>query len=221
VLEKPLSASICGPCWLSLPDISPPFCERCGEPVASGGVSDLCRRCEQTHPAFSMARSAGRYHHALRNLIHAFKYDGRRFLSRPLATLLWQQCGGVLSGADAVVPVPLHGWRKLRRGFNQSDDLARELGLPVWRVLRRVRLGVPQAGLPAAMRQTNVRGAFTLRRAPGGRTTRRLQGATVVLVDDVMTTGATARECSRVLLEAGVRDVRVLTVARAAAAPHA
>jgi ComF family protein len=175
----------------------------------------MCSRCDQTSPAFSVARSAGRYHHALRHLIHAFKYDGRRFLSRPLADLLRQQCGSVLSSADAVVPVPLHRWRRVRRGFNQSDDLARELGLPVWRVLRRVRLGVPQAGLPASSRQVNVRGAFALRR---GRATRRLHATTVVLVDDVMTTGATARECSRILLEAGVRDVRVVTVARASTA---
>jgi ComF family protein len=168
-----------------------------------------------------MARSAGRYHHALRNLIHAFKYDGRRFLSGPLATLLRHQCTDVLSTVDAVVPVPLHHWRRLRRGFNQSDDLARELGLPVWRVLRRVRLGVPQAGLPAAGRQTNVLGAFGLRRPSSARMTRRLSRATVVLIDDVMTTGATAHECSRVLLEAGVRDVRVLTVARAATVPRA
>ena len=220
VLERPLAGPICELCWLSLADISPPFCDRCGEPAAPGYPTGECSRCEQTGPSFSMARSAGRYHHALRNLIHAFKYDGRRFLSRPLAQLLRQHCGNVLSTADAVIPVPLHRWRKLRRGFNQSDDLARELGLPVWRVLRRVRLGVPQAGLPAASRQTNVRGAFALRCPSVGRIPRRLSRATVVLIDDVMTTGATARECSRVLLEAGVRDVRVLTVARAAAAPR-
>ena len=133
----------------------------------------------------------------------------------------------VLAGADAVIPVPLHPWRVLRRGFNQADDLAVHLGLPVWRVLRRTRHGPPQASLPAGDRGHNVRGAFGLgpmRRLVNPGRVRRLHDRTVVLIDDVMTTGATLDACSGVLLEAGVRSVRALTVARAVttrpAPPH-
>src|SRR6185436_12745560 len=99
------------------------------------------------------------------------------------------------------------------RGFNQADDLACRLGPPVWRVLRRRRHGPPQAGLPAAQRQTNVQDAFALCRWPFARA--QLRNRSVVLVDDVMTTGATLEACARVLIEAGARSVCALTVARA------
>jgi ComF family protein len=170
-----------------------------------------------------MARSAGRYEGALRAIVHAFKYRGCRYLATPLGRRVREGAADLLDGADAVVPVPLHPWRAFRRGFNQSDDLARQLGRPVWRPLVRVRLGPPQAGVPAARRHANVRGAF--RTTPigpllalGHGWTRRLAGRSVVLVDDVMTTGATLDACARVLRAAGVSDVRAVTVARAAAA---
>lgn len=167
-----------------------------------------------------MARSLGRYEGSLRNMVHAFKYRGRRALAEPLAQRLREAGMDLLGGVDAVVPVPLHPWRHWKRGFNQADDLARQLGPPVWPVLRRVRHGPPQASLPAARRHAAVRDAFDVRgRAlriavvPMG--ARPLPGSIVVLVDDVMTTGATLDACSRALLDAGVRSVRVLTVARA------
>ena len=142
-------------------------------------------------------------------------------LARPLGALLREAGVDVLSGADAAVPVPLHPLRAIERGFNQSDDLARELGLPVWRVLRRTRHGPPQAGLPAARRHANVRAAFGLTRrwrlAPPTPPTTRLHNRVVVLIDDVMTTGATLEACGQALLDAGVRSVRALTVARATA----
>jgi len=109
-----------------------------------------------------------------------------------------------------VVPVPLHPWRSWRRGFNQADLLAGTLGRPVWRPLRRHRLGRPQAGLHADERRTNVAGVYVMRRWPTRQVPER-----VVLVDDVMTTGATAEACARVLKEAGVLRVQVLTASRA------
>src|SRR4029079_3294570 len=133
--------------------------------------------------------------------------------------------GDLLACAAGVVPVPLHPWRAMRRGFNQADDLARCLGPPVWRVLRRCRHGPPQATLPAPRRPANVRDAYALR-APllalvaGGTTLRSLRNRTVVLIDDVMTTGATMEACGRVLREGGVRSVRALTIARAGATPQ-
>ena len=221
LLECPLSSPVCPACWLSMGDITPPVCVRCGDALASWrSMTQECARCRRATPRFAVARSAGRYEGALRQVLHTFKYGGRRILARPLAQSMRRAGAALLTDADAVVPVPLHPWRALRRGFNQSDDLARELGRPVWRVLRRRRLGAPQAGLPAARRHANVRGAFAFA-WPTILPVSRLQGSVVVLIDDVMTTGATADACSRVLLEAGVSSVRVLTAARAAAAPHA
>ncbi len=126
---------------------------------ARNPVSSICARCANP-PRFTMARSAGRYDGPLRNVIHVFKYGRRRPLAAPLARLMTAAAAEVLAGADAVVPVPLHPWRALRRGFNQADDLAVHLGLPVWRVLRRTRHGPRQASLPAGQRGSNVVGAF-------------------------------------------------------------
>ena len=221
-LTHPLTSPICATCWLGVARITPPCCVRCGEPQASWRASQpLCVRCRRRETSIAIARSAARYEGSLRLILHAFKYGGRRLLAAPLAALMLKAAEDLLSDADAVVPVPLHPWRAWRRGFNQADDLARCLGLPVWRVLRRCRHGPPQAGLPAAQRHANVRAAFALRRGPPGlrltSSAHLLRNRSVVLIDDVMTTGATLEACAVVLREAGVRSVRALTVARAAA----
>ena len=141
--------------------------------------------------------------------MHAFKYDGRRSLAAPLARLMRERGADVLAGAHASVPVPLHPSRRRERGFNQANDLAVGLGLPVLTALRRIRATTAQAALPAARRHGNVRGAFTPTRAGTA-----LGGLTLVLVDDVSTTGATLDACARALKAAGVREVRALTAAR-------
>ena len=115
----------------------------------------------------------------------------------------------VLSGADAVVPVPLYRARQLARGFNQSADIARHLHLPVVPALTRTRHTAPQADLPAGRRHGNVRAAFAPTRVDVWR------GARLVLVDDVTTTGATLEACARTLVEAGAAEVRAITAARA------
>ena len=120
----------------------------------------------------------------------------------------------VLEGADAVVPVPLHAARRRERGFNQADALARHLGLPVLGVLRRTRRTAVQADLPAARRHANVRGAFAVRPRTD------VRGLTLVLVDDVCTTGATLYACASALVAAGAADVRALTAARAVSRPR-
>ena len=121
----------------------------------------------------------------------------------------------MLDGAHYAVPVPLHPLRRFQRGFNQAEDLARELGLPVANVLWRPRIRPPQTGLTAWARRRNVRGVFAISPLSFG-LTRSMAGRVVVLVDDVRTTGATLDACAGVLLEAGVAEVRALTVARAA-----
>ena len=153
-------------------------------------------------------RAIGSYDGSLRAIVHAFKYDGRRSLASPLASLL-ERCGSdVLDGADLVVPVPLHRAKRRRRGFNQAEDLARRLPLPMVHALERLRHTPSQTDLPAAARRANVQGAF----GPAGRL--QIRDAVVVLVDDVSTTGATLDACARVLIGEGAREVRALTAAR-------
>ena len=178
---------------------------------------EQCPRCRRLPGLVSAARAAGAYEGTLREILHAFKYDGRRLLARPLSAMMRTAGADLLGDADGVVPVPLHPWRRMRRGFNQADDLARRLDVPVLRVLWRVRPTVPQTGLTAAARRRNVRAAFRvspfLSRA---RRQRLLEDRIVVLVDDVRTTGATLAACAAALQGAGAREVRALTVARAA-----
>ena len=146
----------------------------------------------------------------MREILHALKYDHRRSVAKPLATLMAARGSDVLAGADFVVPVPLHLLRQYKRGFNQAAELAKHLVVPVLPALRRTRSTVTQTDLPEAERHANVRGAFALRR-------RLPFDAVLVVVDDVSTTGATVDACARVLLEGGAREVRGLTAARAAA----
>jgi ComF family protein len=154
----------------------------------------------------------GTYDGALRAVVHAIKYEGRRSLAKPLARLIQQRCHGVLEGVDAVVPVPLHPSRRRARGFNQAFDIARHLGPCAIRALKRTRATPSQTGLPAAQRHRNMRRAF----APAWRAPS-LAGKIVLLVDDVSTTGATIDACARVLIEMGAREVRAVTAARVVA----
>jgi ComF family protein len=171
----------------------------------------LCPRCRRREPLVSLARAVGPYEGALRAIVHALKYDGRPTIARHLAARMREAGAEVLAGADLVVAVPLHRSRERARGFNQARELARHLGLPVADALARTRRTPSQADLPAARRHANVRGAFEWRtRVP-------VKGRTIVLVDDVSTTGATLNACARPLLDAGATEVRALTAARAVA----
>ena len=190
-----------------------PACVACQAPLTDRRIGPVCGRCwSSIHPSPStdLVRAVGIYEGALRNIVHALKYGGHASLAKPLGARMRDAAGDWLDDAT-VVPVPLHPWRSIRRGFNQADLLASALGRPVWRALRRTRLGQPQAGLSAAERFRNIpAGTYVLRRLWGKRVP-----PSVVLVDHVITTGATAEACTQVLLEAGVERVRVLTVARA------
>jgi len=165
--------------------------------------------------AIDRARAIGDYDGALRAILQAFKYEGRRSLAEPLAALMRRRGADVLSGVACVVPVPLHASRRRHRGFNQAADLARRLGIPLVHALRRVRATPTQTGLPAAQRHRNVRGAFALARH--GET---IRGLVVLLIDDVSTTGATLEACARVLKAAGAIEVRALTAARVVTKPR-
>mgnify|MGYP002027207037 CR=1 FL=1 len=191
-------------------------CTRCGLPFetnlpASG--PHLCGLCRLAPPAFDTARSFGVYEADLRRLIHLLKYDGMRPLVKVLAAKMAPVTPRV-GDVELVVPVPLHRSRRWSRQFNQADLLARELSrltaIPLRsKCLRRVRLTLSQAGLSHRRRRENVKGAFAAEDIVS------LKGRRVLLVDDVMTTGATLDACAQALKAAGARSVACLTIARA------
>jgi ComF family protein len=206
-LQEPV---VCARCREEFVRIRAPFCLQCGLPFdPRAHALDHCADCRDDPPPFDAARAAGLFQGRLRTAIHGFKYDGARALAAPLAELMAETIT-LPFPVDALAPVPLHPDRERMRGYNQSRLLADELGarwnLPVTDVMTRVRNIPPQMTLPADERRRNVRGAFAADAVAG-----RVLG----LVDDVYTTGATLRECSRVLKRAGAARVCVLTVARA------
>ncbi|HUQ87014.1 MAG TPA: ComF family protein [Vicinamibacterales bacterium] len=152
-----------------------------------------------------------RYEGRMKEVIHALKYERRRSIARPLGELMRITGARILEGADVVVPVPLHPRRQYQRGFNQADDLARHLGLPVVPLLQRVVFTQSQIELPKDQRRDNVRHAFAFRPDPRSLIP---DPCVVVLVDDVSTTGATLDACALVLKTVGVTEVRALTAAR-------
>ena len=188
-----------------------PDCACCHRALEAPLDGPVCVRCWRDAYA-----ADGRYQGALRDIIHALKYEGRRSLARPLGTLLKERSAAALDGAHCAVPVPLFPWRRLRRGFNQATDLAQQLDLPVVHALWRIRPTSSQTGLTAAERRRNVRGAFRISGfLSRQRTIQFVADRVIVLVDDVMTTGATSNACADVLMDAGAREVRVVTLARA------
>ena len=190
------------------------FCVCCRTPFLNAFPLDeqgRCALCRLGVSGFDAAYSFGAYEGELRELIHLFKYGRVQTLAQPLGRLL----GLALPREemfDAIVPVPLHWWKRWQRGFNQSEllanQIARRTNVPVRKCVRRVKYTNAQAGLTNAKRRENVSQAFR----PKGE--HALDGLRVLLVDDVMTTGATAASCARALKRAGARYVALLTVAR-------
>jgi len=182
-------------------------------PLDETGRCALCRLGLQ---GFDAVYSYGSYEGTLRELVHLFKYGGVRPLAGTFGKLLAQALPRDTS-FDVVVPMPLHWFKQWQRGFNQSEMLAREIGrkwnVPVRNAIRRKKATRPQAGLTNAKRRANMQGAFQIagRRVPRGRS---LAGLRVLLVDDVVTTGATASACARVLKRAGAAHVALLALAR-------
>lgn len=190
------------------------FCVCCRTPFRNGFPLDAAGRCALCRAglrAFDAACCFGAYEGVLRELIHLYKYGRMRPLAGPLSDMLAAALPRD-EGFDAVVAMPLHWRRRWERGFNQAELLARatarRCGVPLVKAVRRLRATAPQAGLSNAQRRKNVAGAF--RPLPG----RPLEGKRVLLVDDVMTTGATASACAAALKRAGARRVTLLALAR-------
>lgn len=201
---------LCSECRKAIELLRPPLCPRCGLPTAEG---KLCPRCQRASLQIDGARSVAFFEGPLREAIHRLKYSNSQDLAAPLGEMMISYWKDVHSPAEVIIPVPLHARRLHQRGYNQADLLARELGkgvgLPVLEnALTRVRETSPQVDLSGEERKENVRGAFD---CPDDQ----LAGKSVLLVDDVYTTGATLEACSLALRRRGVRTVWALTLARA------
>lgn len=216
-LETPGAKVVCGACLSALAPEPAPFCPCCGAFFDGAGEPHYCGACLETPPPFSRHRSLGRYRGALKEIVLLFKFRGYAVLGRALAEATCAALGredGLWWGEPLLIPVPLHPRRERERGYNQCSLLALELakrsGLEAADgILVRARNAPPQSTLEAAARARNIRGAFAVRRPA------RIRGRTVLLVDDVYTTGSTLKECAATLLKAGAAEVRGITLARA------
>ncbi len=208
--------ALCGTCWTAMAFIEAPFCPVSGVPFPfDPGPGIVSAAALASPPPYARARAVMRYSDESARLVHRFKYSDRMEAAPAFARWMARAGAELLEGADFIAPVPLHRRRLFSRRFNQSAELARRIShlsavAFVPDLLERVRATRPQVGLSGAARRRNVAGAFRLR----ARARELVKGRIVVIVDDVITTGATVEACARVLKAAGTREVRVLCLAR-------
>jgi len=218
IVEAP--GALCATCWQRFAFVAPPYCERCAHPFAQDlGQAALCGACMARPPRYRRARAALVYDAQSRRLVLPFKHGDRTDIARACGAWMARAGAELLAEADLVAPVPLH-WRRLfTRRYNQAQLLARIVVhrmLPPSRarlapdLLRRRRWTGSQTGRPAKERRDNVRRAFEI----NPRWAAKVAGKTVLLIDDVLTTGATVEACALALQRGGARHVDVLTLAR-------
>lgn len=211
--DKNDGRKICRRCTGTLP-WNDTFCECCGQPVVSSlppGVR--CAACQRRVPAYAKVRSPLHYAFPVDNALKAMKFRRHLVYVPAFASLLLPVLEADFAECDAMVAVPLHRWRHITRGFNQAVELCSELkartNLPIVENAIRIRPTKNQSGLTSAMRKKNLRGAFAIRG--------KLSARYPLIIDDVITTGATCEHLARALLDAGAEKVGVLTVARSSA----
>ena len=210
------TGTLCATCWLKISFIDGACCEACGLPFEYDlGPAALCGACSQDRPLFSRARSAMIYNAASRDIILAFKHGDKTHAVAAYGKWLFRAGSKMSPEIDVIVPVPLHWSRLFHRRYNQAALLAIEFsklsGIPArTNILRRHKKTASQGHKTVRARHTNLRGAFSVpSRAKAG-----IKDKKILLIDDVFTTGATAQACTKILLQAGVKNVDVLTLAR-------
>ena len=217
LLELPEERIICRSCWESMIPYSLSYCLCCGHFFEGSIEPHLCQECTAARPPFTCHRSYGRYRGKLKDAILLYKYRCFQVLGGNFARLILRTLGkeeNIWWKADVIIPVPLHPKRKKMRGFNQAkviaEELARLRGIKLEEgVLAKVKNVPPQTLLEMDEREENVSGAFRVVDED------RIRGKTIILVDDVYTTGSTVKECSSVLRKAGAKEIRAITVAQA------
>jgi ComF family protein len=211
--DKPL----CENCWNKIEYNPPPFCRRCGRhlPAKNQDYALLCQDCQKSVHFFQKARSVCIYEGITKECIHRFKYNQKLSLVKPFSTLMIEFARSFLDmkKIDLIVPVPLHSVKLRQRQFNQAKLLAQPIAYAyskklVDKILIKIKRQPDQVTLSQAKRFKNVRGAFKVKRP------QYIKDKNILLVDDVLTTGATANECARVLQEAKTNKVDVLVLAR-------
>ncbi|HMF05856.1 MAG TPA: ComF family protein [Methylocella sp.] len=210
--------ALCSACWAQVRFIERPFCNRLGTPFAMDYGSDemLSPEAVSDPPVYARARAVAHFDDGpVRQLVHRLKYYDRMELAKPIGNWMTRAGRELLEEAELLVPVPLHRARLTARRFNQAHVLAKAVsercGVPVDHfVLARVKPTPPQVGLSRAQRALNLQGAFQIAEGMGAR----IEGRAIVLIDDVMTSGATANAASRALLRGGAKRVDVLVFAR-------
>jgi ComF family protein len=213
------SGSLCAACWSQVRFIERPFCDRLGTPFAMDLGNDglLSPEAVADPPVYARARAVAHFEDGpVRRLVHPLKYSDRLELAKPLGAWMARAGNEILAEAEVLVPVPLHRRRLAVRRFNQAHALAQAIsaqcGVPADPfILARVKPTPSQVGLSRSQRALNLQGAF---RVVDGKAAR-IEGRAVVLIDDVMTSGATANAASRALLRSGAKRVDVLVFARA------
>ena len=217
LLENPGEKIICRDCWRSLRGHPDAACICCGRFFYGEASPHLCAVCIENPPPFACHRSCGLYRGRLKDIILMYKYRKLRVLGKELAAFALhtlEDADDLWFDVEICIPVPLHPRRRRGRGFNQAEIISRRLAAAkglrhVKRCLVKTKNPPPQTSLDGAARRRNVKGAFTVRRPET------VKGKSILLVDDVYTTGSTIRECASVLKAAGAREVRALTIAQA------
>lgn len=212
----PTHGTLCNGCWQQLHFITEPCCARCGLPFEYEiGEGAECAACIEDAPIYDRARSVLVFDEVSKALVHKLKFQDDTYLARIFAKWMVKQANVLFTDAEIIVPVPLNRWRLASRRYNQSALLAKHIAklsdkpyMPEWII--RTRRTQPQTGLNKSEREENVRGAFVVPEAAEPA----LKNASILLVDDVMTTGATIEACAKTLLKGGAKSVNVLTLSR-------
>jgi ComF family protein len=217
ILDHKNNTPLCPTCFSEIHFIQSPLCPCCGIPFAGAGVDNhLCGECILSKPLFSVARAVGRYEMKLLEAIHWFKYKKKIFIGEALGKIMADFAYPAFHIADysLIIPVPLHPKKLRERGFNQSVILAKEISkrfhIPLdFFTLRRHTYTEAQINLGRKDREANVKGVFSVSDSE------KIHGQRIILVDDVYTSGSTAKECTRVLTQSKADSVAILTLARA------
>lgn len=212
--QTPASRGFSGEAWSKIRFIAEPLCDGCGAPFEFD-IGERCAACQARPRAFSRARAACLYDEASRDLILKLKHADRTDLAGVIARWISRAAADLIAEADAIAPAPLHRWRLLSRRYNQAAEIARPLARAAGRAylpdaLVRVRHTETQGGKSGSGRRRNVAGAFAV--PPNRRA--QVEGKRILLIDDVLTTGATAEACAKALLAAGARAVDLAVAAR-------